>query len=217
MALGAHERLRSQGMTEPRLPPVDGPAPLPDRQGGAAGADRRRGGRRATLARRALEAVLEGLDRRYEELKRERSALDFQDLELRALELLRSSPALAAAWSERFDHVMVDEFQDTNRVQLELVRALRGPQARTLMVGDEHQSIYRFRNADLEVFRAERRAARDSEDSDVLPLRGNFRSKPVGARRRQRHRAHPARRLRRARRRPPRRRARRDRAAADAR
>ena len=51
---------------------------------------------------------------------------------------------------------MVDEFQDTNAVQLRLVEMLRGPDTRTLMVGDENQSIYRFRNADLEVFRAER-------------------------------------------------------------
>ena len=55
---------------------------------------------------------------------------------------------------------MVDEFQDTNRVQLELVEALRGPGDEVFMVGDEHQSIYRFRNADLEVFRREREAAR---------------------------------------------------------
>ena len=47
------------------------------------------------------------------------------------------------------------------------------------MVGDEHQSIYRFRNADLEVFRAERRAAPNAPDRDVLPLRGNFRSRPA--------------------------------------
>ena len=51
---------------------------------------------------------------------------------------------------------MVDEFQDTNRVQLELIERLRGPETRLFMVGDEHQSIYRFRNADLEVFRGER-------------------------------------------------------------
>ena len=178
MALGAHERLRSQGMSAPRLPPVEDPlhSPSPREEQRPLTADEAAA---AKSARAALERVLEGLDGRYEELKRERSALDFQDLELRALELLRSSPALAASWRERFDHVMVDEFQDTNRVQLELVRALRGPQTQALMVGDEHQSIYRFRNADLEVFRAERLTARDSDDSDVLPLRGNFRSKPA--------------------------------------
>ena len=57
---------------------------------------------------------------------------------------------------------MVDEFQDTNRVQLELVEALRGPETRVFAVGDEQQSIYRFRNADLEVFRAERARAEAS-------------------------------------------------------
>ena len=177
MALGAHERLRSQGMSAPQLPPIDEPLHSPSSKeelrpltAGEIEA--------ASGARAALELVLEGLGSGYEELKRERSALDFQDLELRALDLLRSTPALAASWRERFEHVMVDEFQDTNRVQLELVGMLRGPQTRALMVGDEHQSIYRFRNADLEVFRAERQAARDSESSDVLPLRGNFRSVP---------------------------------------
>ena len=56
---------------------------------------------------------------------------------------------------------MVDEFQDTNRVQLELIERLRGPETRLFTVGDEHQSIYRFRNADLEVFRAERAQGRE--------------------------------------------------------
>ncbi len=116
---------------------------------------------------------------RYEELKEARSALDFSDLELRALALLRSSPVLAQSWSEHFDHVMVDEFQDTNRVQLDLVEALRGPETKVFMVGDENQSIYRFRNADLEVFRRERQDARDDAERDVLPLLGNFRSRPA--------------------------------------
>ena len=69
---------------------------------------------------------------------------------------------------------MVDEFQDTNRVQLALVEALRGPETRLFAVGDENQSIYRFRNAELEVFRE--RGACESPDTEVLPLRGNFRS-----------------------------------------
>ena len=78
----------------------------------------------------------------------------------------------------RFAHVMVDEFQDTNRVQLALVDALRGPQARLFCVGDEFQSIYRFRHADLEVFRERRRAAKADPDVEEIPLRGNFRSRP---------------------------------------
>ena len=94
-----------------------------------------------------------------------------------AVEVLKASPAVRDLWSGRFRHVMVDEFQDTNRVQLELVEALRGPETRLFTVGDEHQSIYRFRNADLEVFRERKRQAAGSAGTDVLPLRGNFRSK----------------------------------------
>ena len=175
MVLGAHERLRSQGMSEPRLPPVAEPVHSPGKreEARALTADELRA---ASDARAALELLLEGFHRRYEELKEERSALDFQDLELRALELLKRSPALARAWRERFAHVMVDEFQDTNRVQLALVEALRGPETRLFAVGDENQSIYRFRNAELEVFREQRRLAEESPDTEVLPLRGNFRS-----------------------------------------
>lgn len=178
MTMTAHSALRSQGMSEPRLPEVPDPVHSPGPK------DEARALTSAELeaarsSRRALELLLEGFDRRYAALKQARSALDFQDLELRALELLESSPALGRAWSERFAHVMVDEFQDTNSVQLRLVKLLAGPQARTLMVGDEHQSIYRFRNADLDVFRGERRAALDSSERDLLPLLGNFRSRPA--------------------------------------
>ena len=178
MTTGAHARLRSQGMSEPRLPPVGDPAHSPGRR------EEQRELTPAELeaaasARTALERLLEGFDRRYATLKEQRSALDFQDLELGALELLRASPALAAAWRERFTHVMVDEFQDTNSVQLELIERLCGPETRLLLVGDENQSIYRFRNAELEVFRGERAKARDAADRDLLPLLGNFRSLPA--------------------------------------
>ena len=177
MALSAHERLRSQGMAEPRLPEVGEPV----RSGAASEEERALSPadmEEAVSARAAIERLLEGFHRRYELLKEERSALDFQDLELRALDLLRGSPGLAESWRERFEHVMVDEFQDTNRVQLGIVEALRGAQTKVFMVGDENQSIYRFRNADLDVFREQREAARASGDCEVLPLRGNFRSLP---------------------------------------
>lgn len=178
MTREAHTRLRSQGMSDPRLPPVDDPVHSPGRNEEARALTPEELDA-ARSARRALELLLEGFHARYGGLKEERSALDFQDLELRALELLDSNPGLASSWRDRFDHVMVDEFQDTNAVQLRLVGMLRGPETRTLMVGDEHQSIYRFRNADLEVFRGERRAALESPDRDVLPLLGNFRSRPA--------------------------------------
>jgi ATP-dependent exoDNAse (exonuclease V) beta subunit len=178
MTLTAHARLRSQGMETPRLPAVadavrshdgeDEPEPLSPAELEAAG-----------IARTTLEALLEGFTERYEHLKSERSGLDFADLELRALSLLRNSPTVREAWRERFAHVLVDEFQDTNRVQLGLIEELRGPDTRLFCVGDEHQSIYRFRNADLQVFRARREEAHADHGTEVLALRGNFRARPA--------------------------------------
>ncbi len=178
ITIGAYERLRSQGMIEPRLPEVSEPVrsrkrdepepePLSDAELEA-----------ARTARRTLEAVLEAYGSRYEEAKAARSGLDFADLELRAVALLRESEHVGAGWRGRFAHIMVDEFQDTSRVQLELVELLRGPETCVFEVGDEFQSIYRFRNADLEVFRAERRAVEEDPTRELLPLTGNFRSLP---------------------------------------
>ena len=180
MTISAHERLRSQGMADPRLPEVaevvrsvkpeeaEKADPLTPSEIEA-----------ATTARRALEALLESFHRRYEGLKAERSGLDFADLELRALDLLQRSPTVGAVWRERFAHVLVDEFQDTNRVQLGLIEQLRGPATRLFCVGDEHQSIYRFRNADLAVFRERRELAAGDAGTDLLALRGNFRTRPA--------------------------------------
>ncbi|MDX6638437.1 MAG: hypothetical protein QOJ01_1948 [Solirubrobacterales bacterium] len=177
MTIAAHARLRSQGMAAPRLPAVPDPirtckdgeevTPLSQEEAAA-----------AIAARTALERLLEAFSARYEAMKEARSALDFADLELLALGLLRDSPAVGAAWRGRFTHLMVDEFQDTNRVQLALVEALRDADTRLFVVGDEQQSIYRFRNADLEVFRAERARAAADPQTEVLSLRGNFRSSP---------------------------------------
>jgi ATP-dependent exoDNAse (exonuclease V) beta subunit len=175
IVLAAHERLRSQGMAAPSLPEVG----LPRRSQKDDDSELSPDEAQAALdARAVLQEVLIAVSTRYEELKSARSGLDFGDLELSAVELLRSSPAVAELWRGRFRHLMVDEFQDTNRVQLELIDRLRGPDTRLFTVGDEHQSIYRFRNADLEVFREERRRAERSESTEVLPLRGNFRARP---------------------------------------
>ncbi len=75
---------------------------------------------------------------------------------------------------------MVDEFQDTNGLQLGLIEQLRGPETRLFLVGDEFQSIYGFRHADVEVYRREhRRFAEGGEPNGVaLPLTGNFRAAP---------------------------------------
>ncbi|HSI80393.1 MAG TPA: UvrD-helicase domain-containing protein [Solirubrobacterales bacterium] len=183
MTVAAYERLRSQGLAKPALPPVREPTRSirdPDKDEPALSPAERE---RALRARDTLVALLEAFHDRYERLKAERAGLDFADLELRARDLLGSAGAVETAWRGRFAHLMVDEFQDTNAVQLELIEALRGAETRVFTVGDELQSIYRFRNADLAVFRAERERAERDPGTAIQPLTGNFRSRAgvVGA------------------------------------
>jgi ATP-dependent helicase/nuclease subunit A len=183
LIVSTHEKLRSRGFERPSLP--DMPEPARARTNGRDGDDPEDlTPAEAAAARetyRCLRDLLDAFCRHYARLKYERSALDFEDLQLRAVRLLRERLAIAAAYRERFSHLMVDEFQDTNRVQIDLIRELRGPDTRVFTVGDEFQSIYGFRHADLEVFRAERARADAAPDSEVvvLPLRGNFRSHPA--------------------------------------
>ncbi len=85
----------------------------------------------------------------YERRMAEASALDFGDLLYRVVRGMRSEPELAAEIAGLFDHVLVDEFQDTNRVQLELVRLLTAGHGNVCVVGDDDQSIYSWRGADV--------------------------------------------------------------------
>ncbi len=85
--------------------------------------------------------------RAYNEILRKAAALDFDDLLLRAVEVLRDHADVRARWSAQFQYLMVDEFQDTNRVQEELVRLLAGARKNVCVVGDEDQSIYGWRGA----------------------------------------------------------------------
>jgi ATP-dependent helicase/nuclease subunit A len=119
---------------------------------------------------------------RLEAVKERRSGLDFEDLQLRAARLLEREE-IGNAYRARFSHLLVDEFQDTNRLQMRLIEALRGPRTELMVVGDELQSIYGFRHADLGVFREQRRAVEHSDDAAALELSGNFRSRPevIGA------------------------------------
>ena len=121
-----------------------------------------------------LDDLLRAFATAYAAAKRARSAVDFSDLELVARDLLRDQPAVAAALRERFARVMVDEFQDTNPLQLELLELL-GVDA-TFVVGDELQSIYGFRHADVEVFR--RRRAQLAARGATAELATSFRARP---------------------------------------
>lgn len=110
----------------------------------------------------------------YDAAKAARGALDFDDLELRARDLLRDHGGVRSAWRERFALLMVDEFQDTNRRQLEVLEALEDDNL--FSVGDEFQSIYGFRHADVEIIRARRTAL--APRGLALGLAANFRSAP---------------------------------------
>jgi DNA helicase-2/ATP-dependent DNA helicase PcrA len=95
----------------------------------------------ADLTRRVAE--------RYHELLRAAGALDFDDLLVRAVRLLEANEGVLQAWQARFPHLLVDEYQDTNRAQYDLVRLLAGPGGNLTVVGDEDQSIYSWRGADI--------------------------------------------------------------------
>src|SRR5262249_26969313 len=85
----------------------------------------------------------------YADALKESSALDFDDLLLKAVELFEGSEPVRTKYAERFRHVMVDEYQDTNRAQYLLVRRLAETHRNLCVVGDPDQSIYKWRGADL--------------------------------------------------------------------
>jgi ATP-dependent helicase/nuclease subunit A len=129
--------------------------------------------RRAAAAVTRLDELLDLYAAAYAAAKRDRAGLDFDDLELLARDLLVGDPALGRSYAERFDRVMVDEFQDSNPRQLALFRALDRDDL--FVVGDEQQSIYGFRNADVDVFRDRRREL--AAVGRVATLATNFRSR----------------------------------------
>jgi DNA helicase-2/ATP-dependent DNA helicase PcrA len=87
--------------------------------------------------------------KRYEQAMRDNNALDFDDLLVKTLELFDQHPGIRDAYSRRFRYVMVDEYQDTNRVQYLLTRHLSGHYKNLAVCGDPDQSIYRWRGADV--------------------------------------------------------------------
>ncbi len=129
----------------------------------------------AARDRELLQELLQAFATAYAEAKDRESALDFEDLQLRARDLLRDQPEIREREALRFRSIMVDEFQDTNRLQCELIDLLVADAAgqEVLFVGDEFQSIYGFRHADVGVFRERREAA-----SNLLALMRNYRSRP---------------------------------------
>jgi ATP-dependent exoDNAse (exonuclease V) beta subunit len=134
------------------------------------------------VAYRHLAELLGLFSARFEAAKERRAGIDFEDLLILAARLLERAE-IGEAYRTRFSHLLVDEFQDTNRLQLRLIEALRGPRSELVAVGDEFQSIYGFRHADLDVFRRQRALVEQRADAELMELSGNFRSRPelIGA------------------------------------
>ncbi|HZS56747.1 MAG TPA: UvrD-helicase domain-containing protein, partial [Bryobacteraceae bacterium] len=109
----------------------------------------------------------------YEERLRQANALDFDDLLLESVHLLRHDEALRHLYNRRFEFVMIDEYQDTNRSQYELMRLLTETRHNVAVVGDEDQSIYGWRGADI---RNILDFERDYPEAVVIRLEQNYRS-----------------------------------------
>jgi ATP-dependent helicase/nuclease subunit A len=134
------------------------------------------------VAYRHLAELLRLYTAAFESAKERRAGIDFEDLQILAARLLERAE-IGQAYRGRFSHLLVDEFQDTNRLQLRLIEALQGPRSQLVVVGDELQSIYSFRHADLDVFRRRREQIDADPVAELMRLSGNFRSRPevIGA------------------------------------
>jgi DNA helicase-2/ATP-dependent DNA helicase PcrA len=109
----------------------------------------------------------------YEEELRRANALDFDDLLLEAVRLLRHDEGVREDWQRRVEYLMIDEYQDTNRSQYELMKLLAGTRANVAVVGDEDQSIYGWRGADI---RNILDFEKDFPGARVIRLEQNYRS-----------------------------------------
>ncbi|HEY8079362.1 MAG TPA: UvrD-helicase domain-containing protein [Labilithrix sp.] len=128
-----------------------------------------------------LDDAVQKAYRRYEESLRAANALDFEDLILSVVRILEAKPGDAPAevmrakdaLEKKYDHVLVDEFQDTNQVQYRLLKRLAARTRNLCVVGDDDQSIYRWRGADVRNIRGFRK---DYPDAKVVKLEQNYRS-----------------------------------------
>jgi DNA helicase-2/ATP-dependent DNA helicase PcrA len=127
-------------------------------------------------ARTYAEEIAGRVYQRYQELLSTNNAMDFDDLLMKTVELFRQHDDLLGAYQERYLHVLVDEFQDTNLAQYELVKLLVGKNRNLFAVADEDQSIYSWRGAD---FRNVLRFRDDFPDHRLILLEQNYRSTPA--------------------------------------
>ena len=111
--------------------------------------------------------------REYEKQLRANNALDFDDLLVKTVQLLQTQPDVLEYYQQRFRYIMVDEYQDTNTVQFKFVSLLAGKYKNLCVVGDDDQSIYKFRGANIKnILNFEK----EFQDAKVIKLEQNYRS-----------------------------------------
>lgn len=113
------------------------------------------------------------LMREYEESMKKNNALDFDDLLIKTLELLQTNQEVREKYQMHFKYILIDEFQDTNQVQYELIKILAGYYKNIFAVGDEDQSIYSWRGANVENIQ---KFLKDFENATLYKLEQNYRS-----------------------------------------
>ncbi len=122
-----------------------------------------------------LTQAITRVDRLYLERKRERNVMDYDDLLLNWKRLLEEREEIARIYQEQFEHILVDEYQDTNRLQAEIVDLLAVKHRNVMVVGDDAQSIFAFRGASVEgIYEFPRRYP----EARVFRLETNYRSTP---------------------------------------
>lgn len=122
------------------------------------------------------DEVVKRIYKRYQELLRQSNALDFDDMLLMTANLLEEYPEVRDKYAQRFHHVLVDEFQDTNQAQYNLVKNLSSIHNNIFVVGDPDQSVYRWRGAD---YRNVQRFEQDFPGAQTILLEQNYRSKQI--------------------------------------
>ncbi|HVG34599.1 MAG TPA: 3'-5' exonuclease, partial [Pyrinomonadaceae bacterium] len=147
-------------------------------QGAISGAKNRQGDDAASYAARVeygdeKRAAIARVFRLYEERLRNNNALDFDDLLIKTVQLLRRVPEVREKYNDKFRYILVDEYQDTNSLQFALIRFLTEKQQNICVVGDEDQSVYRWRGADISnILNFEQHYP----DAKVIRLEQNYRS-----------------------------------------
>ena len=124
----------------------------------------------------SADPITEKIAHIFEEYRKElrkANALDFDDLLLEAVRLLKSSAEVRERYQRRYEYLLIDEYQDTNRPQYELIKLLAGPRHNVCVVGDEDQSIYSWRGADI---RNILEFEKDFPEARIIRLEQNYRS-----------------------------------------